>query len=469
MEGTQASGGAGGGVETGGSGGSELPCPDCEGTVLWEYIAGPGGDQRGLSLAVDPLGAIVLGAAYTELFDVGGMNDDGDAFGDAMVLHFVPGSGAAPTLAWAVQLRSGDADPYPTLLGVAAPQGGGALTAVGNFKGTVQSDGHEFASGLDVDEKPWFAQYDANGQMLSGYGFGGPTGVQSVDDVALFEDGTIAVVGHHSEPGAVLGTPVAGLGTDTFIAAFEGSNEWVTEIGGPGAVEPRRVRAVGASSIVVLGEFDMAIRFVLSAPEPSKGGTDLFLVSYNLVTDRLFALTLGGEGDDSPGGLVVDSNLNIYASFVFTESFSAGDVTWTANGTRTIGWVKLAATGEIIGGGTVAHQTSDNRLDAPALGIDSRGNLVIGGTFDGEVVFDDNSQQVVSPTAFVLKTSPQGTIHYTRVLGGDSPTSSSELNDLVVVGDVTIVTGSFVANINLGLGLRQSGGGADLFMAAFGL
>jgi hypothetical protein len=120
----------------------------------------------------------------------------------------------------------------------------------------------------------------------------------------------------------------------------------------------------------------------------SKGGTDVFVAKYGTSGQLIWARTLGGTGNDSAADISFDTAGNVYTVGTFngTVDFNPASAI-TANITSATGgsafvW-KLDFNGNLFLARSVAGTST-----ASAIATDSRGNMVVTGSFTGTADFN---------------------------------------------------------------------------------
>jgi hypothetical protein len=286
----------------------------------------------------------------------------------------------------------------------------GAVVVAGAFEGTIDLDPgrgvEEQASGGDLDA--FVAVLDADGDLRWGRTLGGD-GEDSAREAVIRADGSIVVAGcfegtvdFDAGPGTELHT--ANGETDAYATVLgpNGAARWTRTFGGAGVECALRVDARRDGSVVLVGGFD--------------GTTDL-----------------------DPGA-ALDAHASAGEFDVFVVALGPdGDLRW----------------GRAFGG------TGDDV--AAALGVGERGEVSVGGWFEGTVDLDpgqgtSRTESAGSSDAFVMRLDAGGALAWVRTFGGPEP---DKVVALAVGPDGSITaSGSFEATADL-----DPGPGQRLFVA----
>lgn len=177
----------------------------------------------------------------------------------------------------------------------------------------------------------------------------------------------------------------------------------------------------------------------------------------------VWAKRLGGDKNDEGRCVAIDSSGQPIVAGVFsgTVDLGAGPLTSKA-GTNTY-LVKYATDGKI----EWYKQFGDNdTAQIYAVAVDSNANIVIAGSFSGNVDFGGGPLTSTGfADAFVAKYSPAGTHLWSKHFGsGSSGTANGAAIDNA--GNV-VLGGSFTKTIDLGGSLLTSAGDSDIFIAKY--
>lgn len=282
--------------------------------------------------------------------------------------------------------------------------------------------------------------------------------------LATDEDGNVYCAGAFKgtvdfNPGngdATLTSGFGGFGSDTYITKFDstGAFQWVKRIGGISVA--RTILYDTSGFILIAGDYAEATDF-----DPGPGVYTLTPVSnsddtYILKLDRdgnfVFAVTVGGAGNEYPGCLSMDADGNILVAGLFsgTSDFDPGpgQTIFTAGFLADLFIVKLNANGSFV---WAKEFSGDTQGDINGMGTDADGNIYVTGIFDDRRDFDPGPDSVIiSATGywdiFVVKLNASGEFLWLRHLGNEG---DNWAEDLIVDENSTIyVTGYFSDTID---------------------
>jgi hypothetical protein len=167
----------------------------------------------------------------------------------------------------------------------------------------------------------------------------------------------------------------------------------------------------------------------------SGGGSDVFVLKLDSSGDFVWAKSVGGAGFDQGWRLAVDSSGNVHVAGIFlgTADFDPGagttNLTSVGPGTGSLYDVfalKLTSSGDFVWAKSVGSEGTDALR---GLSLDSAGNLILSGYFDGTADFDPGagttnltstleSGGASSEDGFVLKLDSSGDFVWAKSVGG---------------------------------------------------
>ncbi|HZL91347.1 MAG TPA: PKD domain-containing protein [Pirellulaceae bacterium] len=327
-------------------------------------------------------------------------------------------------------------------IGGLATQQGRAIAA--DTDGNLYVAGRFDGTNVDFDPGPgtttltnhggadiFVAKYSAAGNLIWARGFGS-AGTDQAEGIAVDSAGNVSLVGTYAN-GAVFGpgpgaTTLAAQGRDAFAARLDsaGNVQWVRAVGGASDDDARGVAIDAAGSVYVSGTAIGAVDFNPGdgtfSPTPG-AAHDAYVLKLDTAGNfvwaaRSFGIDAAIDGD--AGALAVAASATaVYATGRFTGGVDfdpgAGSTTLSsAGGDDTFVWKLDAASGGFqaawrYGSGSVLEAGS-------AIAVDSLGNVVIGGKFQGTVDFDIGTGTTnLSSTltdVFVTKTDASGGLQW---------------------------------------------------------
>ncbi|HEV3029455.1 MAG TPA: SBBP repeat-containing protein [Planctomycetota bacterium] len=288
-------------------------------TITWSSFLGGSGYDSGAGIALDGSGNLfIVGQTQSSNFpSTGGFDTSLGAYQDAFVTK-VNDTTAPPTLAWSTYL-GGSSGPAINTLSAIAVDGASNVIVVGD---SPASDFPTTPGAFDTtphNDKATVTKYSSAGVMLWSTVLGGSQyeyGSRVTTDAA----GNIYVAGHTSSPdfpvvGGFDGT-LSGTG-DVFIAKLSPSGSslvWSTLLGGSGD-EGAFAITLDPSGAVYVGGYTSSTNFpALNGMRGTlKGSSDGFVTK--IAPDGasiVWSTLVGGSGDDSVAGIVLDAAGNVY-------------------------------------------------------------------------------------------------------------------------------------------------------------
>jgi outer membrane protein assembly factor BamB len=215
--------------------------------------------------------------------------------------------------------------------------------------------------------------------------------------------GSLAAAGSN-DVGVVLLTP-DGM-PSFFTVAGDGDNQ-----------QPMDQAFDARGDLVVTGIFRGELDFGAGTLTAFDAQYDVFAVKLSPSGEALWTTSLAGSGDDISRALAIDrADGSIYVAGEARYDLTAGALGTVAGGDQDAFLIKLAADGEPLW----IRRWGDDRAQQPfGLAVDRQGNVVLVGTFEGQMDF--GSTTIASPGGrgiFVVKIAPQGDVLWARAVGG---------------------------------------------------
>ena len=335
----------------------------------------------------------------------------------------------------------------------------GNVSMVGTFTGVV-----DFDPGTEVSELSsagnsdvYVTTYDASGQFLRGFSFGGlDTDVGT--SLARSGDGGFRVSGYfHSTADFDPGTSVLDLtsagSADGFLASYDASGDlaWAFRVGGSEFDVIHQVAVTSNGASVVVGSFDGSADFDAAEGvfELSSGDSpSVFVAKYDSAGSFLWAFALPGAEAES---LALDDADNVYVAgeFADTVDFDPGvdALSLTSDGDTDVFLAKYDPTGAVLWATRAGGGGPDSSLSVAA---DGSGNSCVAGFFRGTADFDpgpdvlqlESSGGASDTEIFVARYTPSGDPLWAFAVGG---VDSDQLPLAVALDEVgsCFVTGYF--------------------------
>lgn len=427
----------------------------------WSKRIGDVRDDGVYAATVDPMGNVIVAGRLVGPTRVG----DGMIAGGGGTDAFVASLRSDNSIRWARSFGGSGTD---VATGVAADPGG-SVVVVGTFSGTVDFGRGAVTSMGDTDVfivsltpegvVRWVRTFGAEGADTAN--------AVAVDTAGVYVTGS-ARNGLDFGGGFVAGT----TSPDPFVMALgpDGSFRWVRRYS---AVSPRTGSgagfgvAVGSDGgVVATGYFQGAPTFggdVLA----SAGNFDLFVVSLTAAGAQRWSKRVGAASADWAQAVTLDASNNVYITGYYQGSVDFGGGLVTAP-SGTDGFVaSYTSTGSYrwarrMGGATGVFGNATGY----GLSIDPAGNVIVGGSFSGNVDFGGGFRASAGNTdAFLASYTAAGAHRWSRRFGGDG---ADEFRGVAVDSSANVYAGGlFEATVDFGVGALVSAGLADAVVLQF--
>jgi hypothetical protein len=294
--------------------------------------------------------------------------------------------------------------------------------------------------------------------------FGG-TSSDSVYGLTTDADGNILISGDFS--GSItFGTTTltSSGGRDGFLAKLNpsGSPLWAMKIGGTGNDTAYAVTVAASGQFVVGGSFFLTASFG-AISRISAGGTDGFAMGISSAGSVQWVSRFGGSSNDSTRAVAVDSTgaACVAGNFAGTDA-TFGTEVLASEGLDDAFVVRLDVTN---GAFLTVKQCGGAGADAGlGLAADPFGSLYLSGAYSGTAYFDGNTLITPQgPDAFVAKLSVDG--NFLWALAGGGAANDSATNIAVDRAGHVFVAGLFAQAARIGSHDVTGGGLVDLFVS----
>ena len=234
-----------------------------------------------------------------------------------------------------------------------------------------------------------------------GHGIGG-SGWDRAYDVTTDNEGNVYITGVFGgtvdfDPGPDIYSLSSHGEIDAFITKLsqDGAFIWAGHMGGTAEDYSNACQVDADGNVYITGYFNGTADFDPGTEETilvSAGSKDIFITKLSPDGTHIWSHNIGGSSLDEANDLVLDdnSNVNITGRFVSTVDFDPGNGmhNLSAGSTPDIFVLQLDKDGEF----NWAHDIGAGDSDAgQTIAVDNDNNLVISGTFSGNVDFDPGS------------------------------------------------------------------------------
>ncbi len=316
---------------------------DAGGRVRWvQRFGGPGIDHA-FDNDVDAAGNALLTGTFadTVAFGASSLTSRGATqaqYGDAFLLKLDPAG--APR--WVRQIGGTGSDGGDEV----AVGPGGDVFVLGDSDGPTR-----FSPAVELPatggRDAWAARYRPDGRLAWARRLGGP-GLQQSHGISADREGHTLVTGEHRGEtrfgDVTLGSD--GVRPDVFVAKLgrRGRVLWAQRFGGPGQDLGRGIDADADGHVYFSGEFSGTIRLGATTLT-SAGGRDMFVAKAGRGGRIIWAVGMGGPGDEVGPEIEVDARGAVHLAGTFSGQARFGDRTLTAAGANAAVVARLTSRG----------------------------------------------------------------------------------------------------------------------------
>lgn len=311
------------------------------------------------------------------------------------------------------------------------------IYATGSFEGTVDFDPSSTGTATLTSAgstDAFITKFDSNGDFLWAKKFGGNLG-DGGRSVAADTNGNVYVAGvfqgsSNFHSGSSEDSFTAFSSNDVFLTKLnsEGAHQWTKRYGGNGNDAPVDLAIDSSNGLVLVVNYNGTADFDSSSSSlnvsSSNGSSDIAIAKISSDGITLWAKSIGGTGTDAVSRvrLTQSNEIVIVGYFQLTADFnpSSDAYTVTSNGNPDIFLLKLGADGSFAWVKTYGSTAADY---ASGLSIDSTGNIIFSGLFQGTVDFDASSSTFSLTSSgsydpFVEKVDASGNLMWVKSFGG---------------------------------------------------
>ncbi|HVD97385.1 MAG TPA: RHS repeat-associated core domain-containing protein [Cytophagaceae bacterium] len=277
--------------------------------------------------------------------------------------------------------------------------------------------------------------------------------------------------GYFTGSATIAGTALTATGgssdQDIFVAKFDkkGNGLWAVKVGGSGNDVGRGIGVDHNLNIYVTGYYSSSSITFNSTTVTNAGGQDVVVLNFTSTGSANWIKSFGSTGDDAASDIAVTSVGNSYLSGMFNGTVSFNGHNVTSGGGADIFVTKLNSSGTAQWASSGGGTSGDVTTE---LKLDNSENVYITGNVTGHVTFGTLSATSAGSTDFlVLKYNSSGTEQWLKVQGGTSADAGTGIA-ISGNGNVTI-TGYYQGTTRFGGGLTNitSAGGQDIFILQY--
>ncbi len=224
---------------------------------------------------------------------------------------------------------------------------------------------------------------------------------------------------------------------------------WAKRLGGTANDNASSVAVDNSGNILLAGSLKGTADFGGSLLT-SAGGEDMVLAKYSSSGVHQWSYRFGGAGDETVKAIALDASGNIFVAGYFTGSGSFGGSTFTSAGQYNSFLAKYSASGQHLWSKSFGSTSSTTYIDLfNALALDSQGNVVVTGTFQGDASFGGaslHSQWGTAVNTVLAKYSTDGTHLWSKNFASGNENYANGI--AIDRSDNIILTGSFFTSVN---------------------
>ena len=338
--------------------------------------------------------------------------------------------------------------------GVAVDASGNVYIA-GQFYNTIVIGSHTLTSVGNADV--FLASFDPHGANFAARRYGG-SGEDRVSDLAVDEQGNLAVVGDIIAGTASMGGAVLPAGM--YVAKYDGfgSHIWSHALGGD-IGSTAYVGTDDDGSVILGGHFFGSVNFGGGAL--ASQGVDVFVAKLNADGSHAWSRRAGDALDQYGTAVDVDPSGNIALAGSFYGTIDLGSGPVTSNGSTDLLLAELDSDGNALwshGFGDASAQSATGLAAGPS------GNLVVTGYYSGTLDFGGGPLTSAGLADFFVAKFDSDGEHIRSQHYGDA---ANQLAIEVAVDetDDAVVFGEFNGSVDFGTGLLTSAGSQDVVVA----
>ena len=308
---------------------------DANGRVLWAKQAGESGSDTGNAVAVDETSSIIISGSFDGTITFGNTTFESNGAIDIFIAKY----DARGNVLWAKQAGGSDLDEG---YGVATDAANN-IVVTGYFEGRARFDDEELRSSSGEDDDIFIAKYAAAGKLIWAKAAGG-NGLDVASSIAT-DKLDVILTGTFQDVATfdTIRVTSSDFSEDIFIARYDQSGNalWAKSAGGPRFDDGLAIAVDDAGNSFITGYFGGEASFG-NITLTSAGITDIFIAKYDAAGNLLEATKAGGvseinEGTEDAGfGIATDGAGNVYATGVFYETATFGQIRLSSAGSDDI-------------------------------------------------------------------------------------------------------------------------------------
>ncbi len=284
----------------------------------------------------------------------------------------------------------------------------------------------------------------------------GNEGNEIINGIEIEASGDYIIAGGFSETLELGSTTLEAIGAaDVFISKLNsfGEVQWAVGGGSINIDETAGISIDAAGNIIWVGQYWVQGFFGIDTLFAQSNSKAIFMVKYDASGNYLWSKSISGSALKVINDVATDSNNNIYLTGYFEDSLLLEDTVLVAPLDQNFFIIKFDESGNLVWGHN--YGTFGN-IRGSSIAIDSNGDILVGGHFQGKVDFGGFVLQSnnIDFDLFVVKFDPSGIALWAREALGiyDNICSSIAIDSQSNV----YVSGSFVGEMSLGDNIQIS-------------
>lgn len=240
--------------------------------------------------------------------------------------------------------------------------------------------------------------------------------------------GNVYVAGKFEDTANFSGTTLPCQGNhDIWVAKYtsSGSLDWIHTGGGPSGDYARTLACNKTNNVVIAGEIEGTDPIVFPGSPITlvpKGNNDVFIASYDLGGNLLWAKSEGYSTNEKALGITYDNAGNVVICGYFTDTTIFGNSMIVGAGAEDMFVAKYTANGNLL---WMKHAGGPGHEEAKSVVCDASGCIYVcgmysnGATFGGTTFLADSTYLGYFYNAYVAKYAPDGTLLWVKSGGGE--------------------------------------------------
>ncbi len=430
----------------------------CPLAYRWSRSFGDGGTDEAAAVGLDRDGNLYVAGTFSGKLDLGGVVLTTQGGADIYLASFTP----AGAHRWSRSFGGAGDDAVRGL----AVDGEDNVYITGAFSQQINLGGQTLAS--KGSEDIYVASYTRAGFPRWSQSFGS-AGYDAGHGVAADAGGWVYVTGAFSNDVAFGSLPLYSKGGhDVFLARFDaqGKHSWSKSFGSTNADQGLAIAAAEGGDTTVAGVHAGSISFGGKALA-ARGGSDVFLASFDAAGKHRWSRSFGSTGDDRGGAVALDRAANVYLAGAFRGQIDLGGGARHSEGGQDAFLASYSSAGTHRWSRGFGSLGDD---DAYGVAASGDGDVVLTGKVAGVADFGGGPHLSFGfADLYLAGFSTLGAARWSRVHGSSAndygrAVAAGAGGAILAVGSYSPVSGAYVTALDLGGGKLVGAGGSDIYL-----